>query len=202
MQLSNIPRPDAGAYKRRLCHDRITVLVVEEERKLSGAVRRSLREECGDGAEIVRAAGLAAGLLAVAERKIDVILLDPFLCGACCLESTIMMVRGARAVPIILAVPSGAEAFGLRALRFGVLAMMPRDTIGEQRLLPQLRWAIEHHARLQSCEQRSRELALRQAVAHRGVRSACCSGRCSCAAAQPIALAEKLVDQPSSAEAA
>ena len=90
-------------------------------------------------------------------------------------------------------------------LQFGVLAMVDRDRIAEERLLPLCRWAIERHARLLASEQRSRERALREADAVSCPPCACGHGQL-CAAPSRAAAGSELAPQapqaPQSAAAA
>ncbi len=154
-------RANTDAFARNFSRERLTVLVVDADADLGWRVQFRLREEARDRAEVVRARSLAEGLLAVAEQKIDVILLELNLPDRSGLETAITMVRGARAIPVMVAVRRETRELCLESLRYGVFGMIEKDAIGARQLFPLFRWAIERHARCKPSEQRERENALR-----------------------------------------
>ncbi len=160
-----IPRNDRAnvdAFARSFSRERLTVLVVDADEALGQRVRARLREEARDQAEVVEARSLADGLMAVAEQKIDVILLELRLPDCRDLETAITMVRGARAIPVMVVVRRETRELCLESLRYGVFGMIEKDSIGARQLFPLFRWAIERHARCKPSEQRERENALRK----------------------------------------
>ena len=165
MSIVRLSSNATAAVERHLSHAGLTVLVADQEAGTGRRVMARLLRETGAAAEVLSVPTLADALLTVAERKIDIILLDLFLADSHGVETAITMVRGARAVPVILAVRSGQEELCFEALQYGVLAMIAKDRMTDRALLPLIRWAIERHARSQSFELRNREKALRRAEA-------------------------------------
>ncbi len=155
-------RANIDSFARNFSRERLTVLVVDADADLGWRVQIRLRQEARDRAEVVRARSLADGLLAVAEQKIDVILLELDLPDRSGLETAITMVRGARAIPVVTVVRPETRELCLESLKFGVFGMIEKESIGARQLFPLFRWAIERHALCKPSEQRERENALRK----------------------------------------
>lgn len=143
--------------------DRLTVLLVEADRDLSHSIAERLRLDGGDDLEVFQVDRLSAALLGTVETRVDAVLLDLSLPDSQGLESAITMVRGARAVPVIVLAEPSDEAIAAQALRYGVQGYVNKRRAAEADLLRMLRQAIERHRVCLPVELRGREAALERA---------------------------------------
>lgn len=158
-------RQTGAAARRDPCfsRDKLTVLLVEDDRALSHSIAQRLHADAGEDIEVLQVDRLSAALLRTVGARIDAVLLDLSLPDSHGLDSAITMVRGARAVPVIVLSEPDDEDVAAQALRYGVHGYVNKRRAADADLLWLLRQAIERHRVCLSVELMGREAELERA---------------------------------------
>jgi len=145
------------ACQRDFSHEDLSILVVTGNRAVFELLRICLPAQSAARVEVLCADSLAAGLLAAAEGKVHAVLLDLHLADSDGLDTAIMMVRGARAIPVLVFAGPHEVAIAAEARRYGVEKILSKMTLADDHLLSTIEHAIAHHTFCGSLEQRARE---------------------------------------------
>ena len=138
----------------------LNILIVTADDGLAQRVAARLEADGQGKHRIIHLHCLADALIEVVVTPIDAILLDFWLPDSKGLETVITMVRGARAIPVIVLSGAGEEGLVQDSFRYGVRDYFQKTALAYTFLLGRIQIAIERHIYCQSVDQRSRELEL------------------------------------------
>lgn len=138
----------------------LNILIVTADEGLAERIAARLETDGQGKHRLIHLRRLADALIEVVVTPIDAILLDPWLPDSQGLDTAITMVRGARAIPVIVLSGAGEEALVQEAFRYGVRDYFQKTALAYTVLLGRIELAIERHIYCQSVDQRSRELEL------------------------------------------